>query len=68
MEHSEFINIVNKKIQNAIINELYKNDFIDFFQYNKITKKLEGDIIKLESKFNTESNNETITFSVPIYR
>lgn len=58
------IDIAKKEVEKAIINELCRKGVIDFSQCSSIIKKLDEDIIKLESKF--EKNNDMTNMIVKI--
>lgn len=51
-----FVDILKKELEKTIINELCKSDVINFSQCNTILKKLDKDIIKLESKLENKEN------------
>ena len=53
-------------MQKVIINELYKKGVIDFFQCNSIIKKLDEDIIKLDSKFEKKEDMSNMIVNIPI--
>ena len=53
-------NIAKKEIEKAIISELYKNEVIDFNQYNFIIKKIEEDILKEEKENKIEDLKQVI--------
>ena len=48
MEYNFFVSIIEKKIEKAIVKELYKKKIIDFFYVNNITSKLDEEINKLK--------------------
>lgn len=60
MFNSPSINIAKKEIQKAILGELCKKDIINFYQYNSIIKKLNEDILKLETKDEPKNNSNMI--------
>lgn len=66
MDNNPSIDIAKKKIQKAIINELYKKGVIDFYQCSSIIKKLDQDIFKIESKFEKNENMKNIIVKIPI--
>lgn len=66
MNNSPSIDIAKKVIQKAIINELCKKDVIDFCQYNTIIKKIDEDILKLETKLPGEQEKNNIVIKIPI--
>lgn len=66
MDNNASIDIAKKEIQKSIINELYKKDIIDFCQYNIIIKKLDENIIKLESKLEKKEDMTNIIVKIPI--
>lgn len=66
MNNSPSIDIAKKVIQKAIISELCKKDVIDFCQYNTIIKKIDEDILKLETKLSGEQEKNNIVIKIPI--
>lgn len=68
MNNSFSIDIAKNEIKKAFINELYKKDVIDFYRYNVIIKKIEEDILKLETKLSKENRVEknNIIVKIPI--
>lgn len=65
MDNSPSIDIAKKVIQKAIINELCKKDVIDFYQCNTIIKKINEDILRLETKIPKEQNYNMVV-KIPI--
>lgn len=66
MNNSPSIDIAKKVIQKATISELCKKDVIDFCQYNTIIKKIDEDILKLETKLSGEQEKNNIVIKIPI--
>lgn len=66
MNNSPSINIAKKEIQKAILCELCKKDIINFYQYNSIIKKLNEDILKLETKMDETKNNSNMIIKISI--
>ncbi len=68
MNNSFSIDIAKNEIKKAFINELYKKDVIDFYRYNVIIKKINEDILKLETKLSKENRVEknNIIVKIPI--
>lgn len=68
MNNSFSIDIAKNEIKKAFINELYKKDVIDFYRYNVIIKKIDEDILKLETKLSKENRVEknNIIVKIPI--
>lgn len=66
MNNSPSINIAKKDIQKAILGELCKKNIINFHQYNSIIKKLNEDILKLETKKDETKNNSNMIVKIPI--
>lgn len=66
MNKNPSIDIAQKKIQKAIINELCKKGIIDFSQCNNIIKKLDEDIIKLDSKFEKKEDMTNMIVKIPM--
>lgn len=66
MFNSPSINIAKKEIQKAILCELCKKDIINFYQYNSIIKKLNEDILKLETKMDETKNNSNMIIKISI--
>lgn len=66
MNNSPSIDIAKKVIQKVIISELCKKDVIDFCQYNTIIKKIDEDILKLETKLSGEQEKNNIVIKIPI--
>lgn len=66
MNNSSSADIVKKTIQKAIINELCKNDVIDFYQYTTIIKKIDEDILKLETKLSGKKETNNIVVKIPL--
>ena len=66
MNNSPSINIAKKEIQKAILGELCKKDIINFYQYNSIIKKLNKDILKLETKKDVTKNNSNMIIKISI--
>lgn len=66
MNNNPSIDIAKKEIQKAIINELCKKGVIEFCQYNNIIKKLDEDIIKLDSKFEKNEDMSNMIVKIPI--
>ena len=65
MNNIPSIAIAKKVIQKAIINELCQKDVVDFYQYNTIIKKIDKDILKLETK-RVEDENSNIIIKILI--
>lgn len=65
MNNIPSIAIAKKIIQKAIINELCQKDVVDFYQYNTIIKKIDKDILKLETK-RVEDENSNIIIKILI--
>lgn len=65
MNNIPSIAIAKKVIQKAIINELCQKDVVDFCQYNTIIKKIDKDILKLETK-RVEDENSNIIIKILI--
>ena len=66
MNNNPSIHIVNLVLHQAIINELCKKGVIDFSQCNSIIKKLDEDIIKLDSKFEKKEDMTNMIVKIPI--
>ena len=66
LNNNPSIDIAKKEMQKVIINELYKKGVIDFFQCNSIIKKLDEDIIKLDSKFEKKEDMSNMIVNIPI--
>lgn len=66
LNNSPSINIAKKIIQKAIINELCKKDVIDFYQCTTIIKKIDEDILKLETKLPEKKETNNIVVKIPI--
>lgn len=66
MNNDFFITIAKKRIQKAIINELCKKGVIDFSECSYIIKKLDEDIIKLESKLEKKEDMTNMIVNIPI--
>lgn len=66
MNNSPSIDIAKKEIQKAILDELCKKDIINFYQYNSIIKKLNEDILKLETKKDETKNNSNMIVKILI--
>lgn len=66
MNNNPSIDIAKKEIQKAIINELCKKGVIDFSQCNSIIKKLDEDIIKLNSKFEKKEDMTNMIVKIPL--
>lgn len=66
MNNDFFITIAKKRIQKAIINELCKKGVIDFSECSCIIKKLDEDIIKLESKLEKKEDMTNMIVNIPI--
>ena len=62
MEYNFFVSIVEKKIEKAIVEELYKKKIIDFFYVNNITSKLDEEINKLK----IDDNMKNIVVKIPL--
>ena len=60
MNNNISIDIAKKEIKKAILDELCKKDIINFYQYNSIIKKLNEDILKLETKDEPKNNSNMI--------
>ena len=60
MNNIPSIAIAKKVIQKAIINELCQKDVVDFYQYNNIIKKIDEDILKLETKVVKKENSNIV--------
>ena len=66
MNNNPSIDIAKKEIQKAIINELCKKGVIDFCQCSNIIKKLDEDIMKLESKYEKKEDMTNMIVNIPI--
>ena len=66
MDNNLSINIAQKEIKKAIINELYKKEVIEFNQYNFIIRKIDEDISKEEKENKTEGNLKQIIVDVVV--
>ena len=66
MYNSTSILFAKKIIQKAIINELCKKDVIDFYQCTTIIKKIDEDILKLETKLPEKKETNNIVVKIPI--
>ena len=66
LNNNPSIDIAKKEMQKVIINELYKKGVIDFSQCNSIIKKLDEDIIKLDSKFEKKEDMSNMIVKIPI--
>ena len=66
MNNKPSIDIAKKEIQKVIINELYKKGVMDFCACNSIIKKLDEDIIKLDSKFEKKKDMTNMIVKIPI--
>lgn len=53
-------------MQEAVVYELYKKEVISFLEYNVISKKLEEDRMKLETKIAKKDPMTNSTVKVPI--
>lgn len=62
MEYNFFVSIIEKKIEKAIVEELYKKKIIDFFYVNDITLKLDEEINKLK----IDDNMKNIVVKIPL--
>ncbi len=62
MEYNFFVSIIEKKIEKAIVEELYKKKIIDFFYVNNITSKLDEEINKLK----IDDNMKNIVVKIPL--
>lgn len=62
MEYNFFVSIIEKKIENAIVEELYKKKIIDFFNANSIISKLDEEINKLKP----DDNMKNIVVKIPL--
>lgn len=62
MEYNFFVSIIEKKIEKAIVEELYKKKIIDFFYVNNITLKLDEEINKLK----IDDNMKNIVVKIPL--
>lgn len=60
MNNIPSIAIAKKVIQKAIINELCQKDVVDFYQYNNIIKKIDEDILKLETEVVKNENSNIV--------
>lgn len=60
MNNIPSIAIAKKVIQKAIINELCQKNVVDFYQYNNIIKKIDEDILKLETKVVKNENSNIV--------
>lgn len=66
MENNPSITIMKKRMQEAVVYELYKKGVISFFEYNVISKKLEEDRMKLETKIAKKDTMTNSTVKIPI--
>lgn len=66
MNKNPSIEIAKKEMEKAIINGFYKKGVIAFSQCNNIVKKLDEDIIKLESKLEKNKNMTNMIVKIPI--
>ena len=66
MNNNPSIDLAKKEIQKAIINELCKKAVIDCSRCNSIIKKLDEDIIKLDSKFEKKEDMTNMIVKIPI--
>ena len=62
MEYNFFVSIIEKKIENVIVEELYKKKIIDFFNANSIISKLDEEINKLK----IDDNMKNIVVKIPL--
>lgn len=62
MKYNFFVSIIEKKIEKAIVEELYKKKIIDFFYVNNITSKLDEEINKLK----IDDNMKNIVVKIPL--
>ena len=58
--------IAKKIIQKELLNELCGKGLIDFANTNNIIKKLDEDIIKLDSKFEKKEDMTNMIVKIPI--
>ena len=64
MRENYFALIAKKKIQIALTKELYRNEIIEFYQYNHIIKSLEKEMLVLVQKLEeSEDNLYQVTFT-----
>ena len=66
MNNNPSIDLAKKEIQKAIIKKKKKKGVIDFSQCNSIIKKLDEDIIKLDSKFEKKEDMTNMIVKIPI--
>jgi hypothetical protein len=66
LDNNPSVDIAKKEIQKVIINEFCKKGIIDFGKCNSITKKLDEDIVKLESKFEKKEDMTNMIVKIPI--
>ncbi len=62
MKYNFFVSIIEKKIEKAIVEELYKKKIIDFFYVNNITSILDEEINKLK----IDDNMKNIVVKIPL--
>lgn len=62
MKYNFFVSIIEKKIEKAIVEELYKKKIIDFFYVNNVTLKLDEEINKLK----IDDNMKNIVVKIPL--
>lgn len=60
------IKIAKKKLEKAIVNELYKNGMLDFSQSNSILKILDKDINALEEKLELGEDMTNMIVKIPL--
>lgn len=58
--------IAKKLIQKELLNELCSKGLIDFANTSNIIKKLDEDIIKLDSKFEKKEDMTNMIVKIPI--
>lgn len=64
MSENYSISIAKKKIQMAVVEELYRKDVIDFCQYNHVIKSLEEEMFKLMKKLEDDDTDlQQLTFT-----
>lgn len=66
MKNDISVDIVKKKLEKALINELCKKGVIDFCQCNSIVKKLDENIMKFENKFNKKVSKGNMVVKITL--
>jgi hypothetical protein len=66
LNNNPSVDIAKKEMQKVIINEFCKKGIIDFGKCSYITKKLDEDIVKLESKFEKKKDMTNVIVKIPI--